>query len=499
MIYAHYFGGEETIAFDNLEFWGFILAIGLILACLLLANILIQTIKPLKKALLPSPVLGGFILLIVLSVYKAIAGEPMFSPALWDIITYHGLGIGFVATALKRKTKTDEEVKKKGGAGIFNSSLVTVGGYLVQAVVGILVSILFFVILKDGFPAAGALLPMGFGQGPGQALNWGLNYQNLTSETSAFAAFANGKSFGLAIAALGFISSSIGGLIYIGVQKKKGNVKFVGVDGEDVPKDTLETFTSNNEIPHSGTIDKLSVQLALVFITYLISFGIIYLISKGCDASGVKLLINTVKPLFWGFNFIIGTAVAAGIRAIINVLEKKGICKRQVTNNYMMDRISGVAFDIMVVAAIGSINLEAFGRKEFILPLVVMGVLGCAVTFIYCNIVCKHLFANDGYYEESFLSLFGMLTGTASTGVILLREIDPAFKTPACNNMVYQTLWSVALGAPVLLLMSFLAQGWGQLWAAVGIFAVYFVVIMLLIFRDKVFKKKAPKAEEVKE
>ena len=33
----------------------------------------------------------------------------------------------------------------------------------------------------------------------------------------------------------------------------------------------------------------------------------------------------------------------------------------------------------------------------------------------------------------------GMLTGTASTGVILLREIDGNFKTPAADNLVYQT------------------------------------------------------------
>jgi len=89
-----------------------------------------------------------------------------------------------------------------------------------------------------------------------------------------------------------------------------------------------------------------------------------------------------------------------------------------------------------------------------------------------------------------FVNMYGMLTGTASTGVILLREIDPEFKTPACTNMVFQTLWSVILGAPVLLLMSFVASSWTKLFIGLGIFVVYFIVLYLIIFKDKIFKKK---------
>ena len=33
-----------------------------------------------------------------------------------------------------------------------------------------------------------------------------------------------------------------------------------------------------------------------------------------------------------------------------------------------------------------------------------------------------------------------MLTGTASTGMILLREIDGSYRTPASENLVYQSL-----------------------------------------------------------
>ena len=36
-----------------------------------------------------------------------------------------------------------------------------------------------------------------------------------------------------------------------------------------------------------------------------------------------------------------------------------------------------------------------------------------------------------GYVYEGFLSMYGMLTGTISSGVLLLREIDPDLETPS--------------------------------------------------------------------
>ena len=122
--------------------------------------------------------------------------------------------------------------------------------------------------------------------------------------------------------------------------------------------------------------------------------------------------------------------------------------------------------------------------------------MGGVVTYFYVRHTSKHLYGNDGYYEESFLCMYGMLTGTASTGVILLREIDPDLSTPASPNMVYQTLYSVVIGAPVLLLMSFVVKSMTNLLIGLGIYIVYFVILYLIIIRDKIFKKKNKKLED---
>ena len=88
-----------------------------------------------------------------------------------------------------------------------------------------------------------------------------------------------------------------------------------------------------------------------------------------------------------------------------------------------------------------------------------------------------------------FLTMYGMLTGTASTGVILLREIDPNFDTPASHNLIYQNLWAIVLGAPMLLMLGFVARSMTHLFVCFGILVVLFLAIFVFQFRKKTGKK----------
>ena len=83
-----------------------------------------------------------------------------------------------------------------------------------------------------------------------------------------------------------------------------------------------------------------------------------------------------------------------------------------------------------------------------------------------------------------------MLSGTASTGVILLREKDPHFETPAANNLVYQQPWAIAFGFPMLLMLGFAPKGTVQLFATIGLCALLFVAMLIILLRKKIFRKK---------
>ena len=139
-----------------------------------------------------------------------------------------------------------------------------------------------------------------------------------------------------------------------------------------------------------------------------------------------------------------------------------------------MDRISGLFYDIMIVASIAAINLSAFKEQSFIVPLLVSCTVATIVTYIYVDHVTKLLFPD--YSEESFLSLYGMLTGVVGTGIILLRQIDPKLETPASTNLIFQTLWACLTGFPLLLLMGFVPRSITWVMIALGIFAVMFLV-----------------------
>ena len=85
------------------------------------------------------------------------------------------------------------------------------------------------------------------------------------------------------------------------------------------------------------------------------------------------------------------------------------------------------------------------------------------------------------------MAMYGMLTGTASTGMILLREIDPDYKTPVADNLVYQNLPAIIFGFPMMLLAT-LAPDKPK--TTLAILIVFFVVMNLILFRSKLFRRR---------
>ena len=157
--------------------------------------------------------------------------------------------------------------------------------------------------------------------------------------------------------------------------------------------------------------------------------------------------------------------------------------KKDYTNNFLLTRTSNFFFDIMVVAGIAAIRLDALQKYWGIM--LILGVAGLIITYIYNRIVAKTLFKD--YAEEQFLAMYGMLTGTASTGIILLREIDGDFKTPAADNLVYQNFPAIVFGFPIMLIATF-APGHELL--TLGILAAFFIVMNIILFREQIFKRK---------
>ena len=453
--------------FWDFSAWGAFNLFAVLLSSLLIANMIKRSIPWLDASLIPTSVLGGGILLLASVVYKSATGDEMFDTAFFggngsswlELITYHTLALGFTASALK---SSEEKMTKERSVEIFNTGLTTVATYLLQALAGMIVCIIAAPYVKNLLEAAGLLLALGYGQGPGQAMNYGSLYE-------LDYGFVGGKSFGLTIASLGFLAASIGGVIHLNWLKRKG--KIVLDKGTGMPNEQLE---EENEVPMQENVDKFTLQIAFIMLAYLLSYLLMYFLGN---------LVPGMRSTIYGFNFLLGVLAATVLKNVLKFLNKRNIIHRQYTNNFLLTRATNFFFDIMVTASIAAIRLGTIGKYWGVL--LIMGVAGLVLTYAYVYFVCRKLFPN--YQEQQFLAMYGMLTGTASTGIILLREIDGDFKTPVADNLVYQNFPAMVFGFPILLLATMAPTQPGL---TLAIVAAFLVVINVLLFRSFIFKKK---------
>ena len=90
--------------------------------------------------------------------------------------------------------------------------------------------------------------------------------------------------------------------------------------------------------------------------------------------------------------------------------------------------------------------------------------------------------------------MYGMMTGTISSGVLLLRELDPDLKTPAANNLVLGSTFGILLGAPLLILVSLASKSFEMALVTLGLLAVYYVAMLVVVNLKR--KKKAETTAE---
>lgn len=91
----------------NTGLWTFVIQFGMLAGILLLANVLSRKVKLVRKAMIPTSVLGGFIALL----FRSLGILPMDGTFL-EYITYHAIAIGFIALSLRVPKKYAEKDKK---------------------------------------------------------------------------------------------------------------------------------------------------------------------------------------------------------------------------------------------------------------------------------------------------------------------------------------------------------------------------------------------------
>lgn len=449
--------------------WAFPAQLGLLLLFLMLGNILRRKIPLFRNCLIPSALLGGGVLLLVNFICKQ-CGFVLVDNRMMQVITYHCLAIGFAAMSLK----TEKSTHKTNRAQVVEFGALQGGTYMLQAFVGLGITLLLFLFTQYGDNVisyiCGLILPLAFGQGPGNALSWDINFTN-TPATQ----FAGNGSFGLSLASIGFVVASVFGVLYINIHKKHSGLSIRRARPEKELVD--QTNPTGTEIPDNESVDKFSLQAGFVALAYALSFGFMYLLGR------LSAFTNSIA---WGFNFLWASLAAMLIRFVVKRLRKKQLMHREYINNYQMDRISGFAFDLMIVAGVAAIEINDIRR--YILPIVILSLIGTVITYAYIRLVAKECF--KGFEHEFFLMSFGTMTGTASNGMILMKEIDPGLQTPTSSLYILSNFPAMVMIAPLLLLLNFAGSSLTNAIIACAIFFTLWIVYTAFLFRRRIFKKR---------
>ena len=449
--------------------WAFLVQMGLLLLFMLAGNILRRTIPLFRKCLVPSALLGGALLLAVNIITKQF-GFALVDMRLMQVITNHCLAICYAAMSLK----TEKSNHKTNRAQVLEFGALQGGTYMLQAFVGMGITLVMFLLTRTGSKVvsyvSGLILPLAFGQGPGNALTWDINFTNTPATM-----FAGNGSFGLSLASIGFVVASVFGVLHINIAKKHGGlcVRSERAGGQVVD----HTNPNGDEIPDNESVDKFTLQTGFVALAYALSFGFMCLLG---------VISDFTNSIAWGFNFLWASLAAMLIRFVVKRLRRHNLMHRVYINNYQMDRISGFSFDLMIVAGVSAIEINYI--KNYILPIVILSLVGTAVTYFYIRRVSKECFR--GFEHEFFLMCFGTLTGTASNGMILMKEVDPGLRTPTSSLYILSNFPAMVMIAPLLLFLSFAGKSLSNAVIAFAIFFVLWVIYTVFLFRRRIFKKK---------
>ena len=448
--------------------WAFLVQIGLLLMFMMVGNILRRTIPLFRKCLVPSALLGGAVLLAVDITCKQF-GILLVDNRLMQVITYHCLAIGFAAMSLKTEKSTHKTTRTQ----VIEYGALQGGTYMLQAFVGLGLTLILFLLTQGGKVISyvcGLILPLAFGQGPGNALSWDINFTNTPA-----AQFAGNGSFGLSLASIGFVVASVFGVLYINIYKKRGtlHIRPARPDGEFID----QTNPSGGEIPDSESVDKFTLQAGFVALAYALSFGFMCLLG---------ILSDFTNSIAWGFNFLWASLAGMVIRFVVKLLRRYSLMHREYINNYQMDRISGFSFDLMIVAGVSAIQINDI--KNYILPIVILSLAGTVITYVYIRKVAKECFKD--FEHEFFLMSFGTFTGTASNGMILMKEIDPGLRSPTSSLYILSNFPAMVMIAPLLLLLSFAGRSLMNAAIACGIFFTLWLGYTVFLFRRRIFKKR---------
>ena len=437
--------------------WPLLIDLGLIGAALAAATALRARIRVLQRFLIPNALTAGALLFPFYNWIAPLAGHGTGGV---EQLTYHLLNLAIIALGLRSTTR-------RRARTITGSAVVILSQMTLQGLAGFLLAFaLIWTLLPELSPSFGLLPAIGFSLGPGQAFAIGSGWERL--------GFDGAGSIGLTFGAIGFLLACVGGVLLINAAIARGWIEPPPAYGRRTG--VLDARDPGPEGARQRTepdaIDSLSLWLAVVFGVYLASYGLLIGITELlalAGPAGSELAAN-----LWGIAFIFGLLVALAVRALA---ERFGLA--HLLDGGGLSRIAGGAVDFMIAAALASIALQVIA--EYWLLLAVFALLIGALTLATLLWITPRLFRDHPF--ERLLMFYGSLTGTITTGIALVRVVDPELRTPAAADYCYASGLTFFLAIPLILVLNLPAAAAAAIagGAATGASAGYWLTAAVMI------------------
>jgi len=415
---------QSPFPFEPMLLFGF-------LSALLLTGIGVRANVPFfQRFLVPSCLLGGLLGLVLTNTDLV-----PFSFSRLETFAYHFFNISFISVGLTGSNLKKKEPNK--GQGLMKGSLwmaLTQGVlFPLQAVVGGLFVMALGAVGIDLFPTFGFFAPLGFEEGPGQALSIGKAWEGF--------GFENAGTIGLTFAAIGFFFAFFVGVPLVnwgirnGLSARGRGALPPGMLVGIVPKGH-ETEEAGQLTLHSGNADNLAFQAALVGLVVLATHAFVSLLGRVVPLDVAKML--------WGFFFIFGLGVALLLRGL---MAKFGVA--HLIDPGIQRRITGWSVDFLIVSTVAAIQLAVVW--QYIIPILAISITAGFVTTVVVLYLGKR---TTSYNLERSVAIYGTVTGTVSCGLLLLRIADPDFSTPVVIEIALMNVVSIPIIGACLVLLN---------------------------------------------
>jgi glutamate:Na+ symporter, ESS family len=345
-----------------------------------------------------------------------------------------------------QRTEHSHESKRSFSHVFAQTSLVWVS-VMGQVLIGLSATILIYKPFFSEPMAFTSVLETGFAGGHGTAVAMGpVLVQN---------GIPAGLEYGLFSATVGLICGIAGGVWLIHHRKQRVATHApVALDENNATMDLASLF----------------ISFMLIAAAYWLGFFLKGMVEHEIlpRIAAAEKIRNVSLPLF-AYTLVGGYTVKmlcrlAGAEALIQ--------------NSIMMLLADVFLEILIFAGIAIIDVRLLGHS--LIPLLTVFALGFLWN-VFCHFYLRPKFLPVSYSFELGLINFGMLNGTAATGLMLLKMVDPRFKTPAARVFAESSAITQPFiaGGLLTLLTPYIVTGLTP-WLSVALYLGLFIVWMIL-------------------